>query len=259
MKPIKLFEELASDTWERIKEGNKFGISQGEETITDINLLKIHQSQYPNIRVIKTPKVEESQNGTDWEWWVGTGSKWLRFAIQAKKGYPPAGRYPGINKKVDDTPQIEILENYAKGNKAIPLYCFYNADCKVDPTRHWHCDFDFDPPQLGCSLTSLPVVKASILKRGGKNFDYIHSHSETIPWRCLFKWVLTSLGTLNKSTEGKHGLFSYLNKIEPTIYRSPPEGIDNDELYSFQESTYNTDLVLFPKRILVIDVSEQNN
>ena len=121
---INLFEKLAKNTWSRLEDGFRLGISQGEETITDINLLEIYQSGHNNIRAIKTPKLKESKIGTDWEWWIGSDTRWFRFAVQAKKTPRPSGKYYNIQQKVNNTPQVNILKKYALINGAIPLYCF---------------------------------------------------------------------------------------------------------------------------------------
>ena len=83
---VKLLESLAKQTWDRIKDGYELEISQGEETITDLNLLEIKRSGIRSFQVVKLTKAEEAIKGIDWEWWIGSESQgWLRYAIQAKK------------------------------------------------------------------------------------------------------------------------------------------------------------------------------
>ena len=86
MKVVDLFESIASSTWQRIHWGNFYKISQGEETITDLNLLELARANCPEVKVIKTAKNKEKYQGTDWEWWIGNKRLgWLRYAVQAKK------------------------------------------------------------------------------------------------------------------------------------------------------------------------------
>jgi len=48
-----LFEELATGTWERIMFSILFSCSQGENTITDLNLLELCRFNAPGIRIYK--------------------------------------------------------------------------------------------------------------------------------------------------------------------------------------------------------------
>jgi uncharacterized protein DUF6615 len=279
-----IFEKLASDTWERMAAGYSSNISQGEETITDINLLEIERAGFDNVRVVKTNKNDESVLGTDWEWWIGGHNEWLRFAVQAKKGYPKNGSpqegyYRSINQKVKNgTAQIDILEKYAKLNGAIPLYCFYNSivDPPFDPQKHWHCNENPEKHQLGCSLTPLSVAKKANT-RGNRNFNFIHSQPETIPWRCLLKFFenwpqnILPIGQKKDGSEqekptanNEHGFFSHLRGIY-CIYPSPPITPRSSKEMVLDESFFSKELIderfsdreiqLFPKRIMTIEIT----
>jgi hypothetical protein len=92
-----LLEVLASKTWDRIKYSVIYHVSQGEETITDINLLEIAMSAVREIRVWKCSKKQEAIAGIDWEWLVGSDKiGWLRYAMQAKKLNPKSKRYDNL-------------------------------------------------------------------------------------------------------------------------------------------------------------------
>jgi hypothetical protein len=84
--PSELLEELARNTWHRIVDGHRLRIRQGETTITDYLLLEIERANSPRIKSIKTSIRKEANQGTDWEWWVGSSSEgWIQYAIQAKR------------------------------------------------------------------------------------------------------------------------------------------------------------------------------
>jgi hypothetical protein len=185
---IKLLETLSEQTWDRIRDGAELDISQGEETITDFNLLEIKRSRISTIRVVKLSKDEEAINGIDWEWWIGSAAQgWLRYAVQAKKIHLASQRYDGLGHKANGIPQWKLLEAYSGKNSAIPLYCFYNYSKNVDPNRHWQCGFPYEAKQFGCTVTPLSVVKQAMKTRGRRNFEFIHTKHDTIPWRCLLK------------------------------------------------------------------------
>ena len=186
MNSVKLFEKLASYTWQRILYSEEFKISQGEETITDLNLLEIAMSQYSEVKVIKTAKYEEKNQGTDWEWWIGNSRiGYLRYAVQAKKIDKKFIHYKSLGHKVESERQNVILERYALNNGAIPLYCFYNYSQNTNLKPYWHCNLPLDNEQFGCTITPLKNVKEALDQWGKRTFDHLHKFDSTKPWRCL--------------------------------------------------------------------------
>ncbi|MDX2255397.1 MAG: DUF6615 family protein [Pseudanabaenaceae cyanobacterium bins.39] len=183
---MELFEKLASSTWQRIFYANQHEVSQGEETITDINLLEIAMSQSSEVTVVKTDKYREKDQGTDWEWWIGNSRiGYLRYAVQAKKIDAKFTKYKYLKHKVDSVEQSDILERHAQNNGAIPLYCFYNYSKNTDLSPYWHCNLPPEYKQLGCTVTPLKNVKKAINQWGKSTFDFLHTPYDTKPWRCL--------------------------------------------------------------------------
>ncbi|HEU4326920.1 MAG TPA: hypothetical protein VFS21_27520 [Roseiflexaceae bacterium] len=189
-----LLEFLASETWCRLFLGLEMNVSQGEETITDDNLLHMVRSNVKGLRVWKCPKHLERLKGVDWEWFIGSDKRgWWRYAVQAKKGNIKKGlRYDSLNHHIEagargvvgGEPQIDVLERYASGIQAIPLYCFYNSVIKL--SSGWNCcRFRPDREQLGCTITPSWVVRKALSTWGGRDFKYIHKYGCSVPWRCL--------------------------------------------------------------------------
>jgi hypothetical protein len=168
-----LLENLAWRTWHRILDGHRWGIRQGETTITDYHLLEIARANSPSIKIIKTSIKKEASQGTDWEWWVGSPRQgWICYAIQAKLLGFTSGRYDTYSSL-----QADILINYAKNHDAVPLYCFYNAANKSIPEGYWQCcSMPFQPKQFGCTIASAQDVQAFVLKRGRRKFEEIHKN-----------------------------------------------------------------------------------
>src|SRR3954471_21114727 len=82
----RLFERLARDTWLRLQASILLNVSQGEETITDINLLEMKLSGIKGIKVWKCPKQEEPLLAIDWQWFIGNNAiGWRSYMVQAKK------------------------------------------------------------------------------------------------------------------------------------------------------------------------------
>lgn len=183
---IELLGRLAENTWERLAMSLRLGCSQGEETITDINLLEILRAALPDILVVKTSKADEAVKGIDWEMWIGSNSAgWWRYAVQAKKVNSPASRYDKLRHKIGSKYQFEILDKYAKANNSIPLYCFYNFVDLSSLHKYWRCGQSFQQEQLGCTIAPLDSIRKGFMPRGPKTFDWIHTQGQTIPWRCL--------------------------------------------------------------------------
>ena len=255
-----LFEKLARDTWERIRLGESYNCSQGEETLTDINLLDILLLSSPrDIRVKKATKALEARCGIDWEWWIGSNRQpgfrgWWRYAVQAKK-INKSRSYSKLRHKVGNQDQFELLEAYAEANHCIPLYCFYNFTEK-DTQRYWHCCQTYNQTQMGCTIAPLDAVRPLFKKYASKKFSKLHRDERVLPWRCL-----TCCPKLLPQG-GSHPLFNpdFFNyDIEPNdlpdfLLNDDP---DNNEILEFPINFYNRDIVeVYPKRIVIIEVPD---
>jgi len=251
---------VCDDVWERLGNSKQYGIAQGEETLTDNLLLYLASQSLSSIKIIPTPKSQESIKGTDWEWWIGNKhSGYLRYAVQAKKLDLKLGRYASLNHKVGHGAsaqfQHKILEDYAIANQAIPIYVFYNHLEIGDYPKKWNCPLPIDYPKLGCSVTPLKNVKIAIAKRGSRTFDKIHQFPETVPLRCLAECPNIAF------TERKNGA-SYIPRFdtEAKVYQNPWGWISEmGDLSSFKQMPgefYNHELGYYPKRILLIETEE---
>lgn len=251
-----LFEHLARKTWDRIKFSVAYDVSQGEETITDINLLEIAMARLNEVKVWKCPKNEEPYTGIDWEWWIGSDRlRWLRYAVQAKKLNPISARYDNLGHKVGSTHQIEILKSYAKDELAIPLYCFYNSvnEAKYDP--YWWCALDIEAEQLGCSVTPLSVAEAALTPSGRKSrrtFRHIHSNNWTLPWRCLVRCE-HFLKVYDWPDDFEHEALGHVHfypKLPPKVA----------QLFAAEDQSnvgYVTDSIYRPKKVMAVTIEER--
>ena len=69
----------ARESWDLMETGIAGGIGPGEETLTDLNLIRL-QRLIPSLRVSKFAKAVEAGNGADWEWWIGSSAeeRWIK-------------------------------------------------------------------------------------------------------------------------------------------------------------------------------------
>ena len=186
-----VLQSLSKDIWERLRDVGALptahSVRFGEETITDILMLDLNRQGLTRAVFVQTPKSQEALTGTDFEWWLGSDATgWIRLAVQAKKIHLESERYPNLKHPVKSVSQIDLLERFAARHGAIPLYCLYNYTDNAESSKHWHCcQRPFQEEELGCTITPSSNIKRAIHLWGAKNFDFVHSQIDTIPWRCL--------------------------------------------------------------------------
>ena len=263
-------ETLSQDTWEHLRDANALSIRFGEETITDLLLLDIKRRALASTKVKQTSKSKESQQGTDFEWWLGANQiGWMRFAVQAKKLEFKSDRYPGVTHKVKTDMQIDVLEEYALVNNAVPLYCLYNFTNYVDPSEHWNCcQRSFQIEQLGCTIAPLSTIRKTIGSRGTKNFDFLHGFGDAIPWRCLAicPRIRKQFYRGRQSSSMVPGELPPLFDTPPRIYDSPPQVLRDENPTEMrrlvqaseleQSGLYDQD-VGYPRRICRLEFSQE--
>lgn len=198
-------EQIAVDTWERLKHSRDLQVRLGEETLTDLLALDFTRSMKCRVKLLQCSKAQESEKGTDLEIRIHVGGDQAYvLAVQAKK-LGRTGRYDHLNAKAKRSGcnQIDILECYSKGVSAIPLYLLYNYVNQNEIQQYWHCCQCRDSRQLGCTLVPSWNIRRAISMRGHRTFNSIHSSCAALPWRCLFD-----------CPEGRH------RRLLPAVHRS---------------------------------------
>lgn len=184
-------EQIAKDTWGRLKLARELRTRLGEETLTDLLVLDFVRFMDGRARLFQSTNKQESKRGTDLEIRIHAGcNRAIAFALQAKKLYPDEG-YRGLEYRVKSSKprQLDILAKYAETVRAVPLYLLYNYVCGDDLQPYWHCRgcLGEDMEQLGCSVAPIRIIRQAVQKkRGRRNFDWIHKSCAVLPWRCLF-------------------------------------------------------------------------
>ncbi|MEP0799421.1 DUF6615 family protein [Funiculus sociatus] len=257
---VQIFEELAKATWERIQFGEELGCRQGEETITDINILELKRARLCEVLIPEIYKATESKTGIDWEWWIGSDQRgWWRYAVQAKKVNSDQ-KYSKlrhiIGKLHPKKFQIDILESYAQGNNCIPLYCLYNFIDDNNLQKYWHCNFNYDKFQFGCTVVPVDVIRKAFKLGEKKTFQFVHSHESVLPWRCLVICPLILSARHGELHPLANGIYANFNSYDtlPSFLRQEAREGNRIEL---SNDFYNRQIEIYPKRILVIDVDNE--
>lgn len=192
----KMFESQSRETWRRLSyvkdsaesRGVLGSVRYGEETITDLLMMRLYLGGFTVALFEQTSRPDESVWGTDFELWLGSVRKgWFRFAIQAKRIDLKDDRYPKFTQKNTNGKQIDLLEDYASVNEAAPLYCLYNFTEDVDGSKHWHCcdtNRSCDVEELGSTITPLWNIRR-VIDNGPMKFQKVHCDCSALPLRCL--------------------------------------------------------------------------
>jgi len=166
-----MFSNQSRDIWQRLsyvkdsyKTRGPFGpVRLGEETITDLIMMDLYLRGFTLSHFTHTAKPDEAMWGTDFELWVVSDLLgWFRFALQVKKLTLTDDRYSSLTQGNSNGDRIDLLEQYARLNRAAPLYCLYNYTEYADELRHYHCgDGQHDLKELGCTVTPSSNIRGA--------------------------------------------------------------------------------------------------
>lgn len=156
------FRSQAGLTWSLFKRSRRTGIPIHEETITQIVLSEIVDKHSDTIITHASNKREESDHKGDWLWvFPEHGSyneKGIAIRVQAKRLYEDGDKYKAL-----DNSQLQGLINKAKGDKCVPMYCFYNHEgARGVQFRSSSCHHRYRKPSCwGCSVALATSVQAT--------------------------------------------------------------------------------------------------
>lgn len=191
---------VAINTHLRITAGERAGIRQSEETITETNLLEL-SVMLPNLRISTHTRKEESRSGADWEWWIEGNTRWFGMLLQAKKlhrigtsgnsgygfGYAPQSGNGDL--QVD---RLILTAEARTVHKLAPVYALYNGT--DEPTAHDHCPLRtsglVSPAAGGITAASAYTVQQlaeAHASRSGRYRDVplAAARPHAIAWSCL--------------------------------------------------------------------------
>jgi hypothetical protein len=188
-----LFEQIATNTWNRIKRAHKLNSNLKEVGITAdiiVDILEYNSTATPNFHVYAQDGSDEKTYGSDLDIYVETDTNQYRwFALQAKL-LKKNNEYDAIRDSSNGIMQWLKLRRLERLSGCKGYYLFYNgkdyATVIVHPVR--------DESQYGCSLVELEDVKRIVgSKVAGKRKKWIYQnpiyedfHTQyAIPWRHL--------------------------------------------------------------------------
>ncbi|MDF3319902.1 hypothetical protein [Rhodococcus sp. C3V] len=221
----------AVDVGGRIADGERFGIRQGEEGLTESVLMELCR-QLPLLEVRKLTHSEEVTEGADWEWWIQGQKKWFGFLVQAKRvSAPERGRrsydlgYRPSSKGGERRPrQIDALHESSRILGIPAVYALYNEA---------GTGLRYSRPQYGRECVT-PIGGDGITALGVNAARWILDHARArsakvemvapyaFPWSCLTHCV----------TNAAHSSFPIPPNDLPEALGFEPDTPDSDPAYA---------------------------
>ncbi|MCJ8330405.1 MAG: hypothetical protein HRT89_09055 [Lentisphaeria bacterium] len=221
--------DFSAETWGKIKLAhNSKYFKIYETTITQNMIYESIVNDFGKISIQEA--VDESRNGNDLEVFIKVGSKYKRFAVQAKISYRTE-KYKSISHRGNSgLCQIFDLVLYAKREKAIPLYFLYTyskgylEDIKINGSLA--CEY-------GVSVINAHTIFWNYFNSSENKFKKIPSVSDLIERDDLYTF---SEFLCNKKC---------LNKLERSIFNPVGKLPDTKEIkainYDYDESFLDDD------------------
>ncbi len=191
------FLELGDATSRNLEYSHEKGLSYGEETITETNLLGIGRRHPKLVHICTFSKRVEATNGADWEWHIIGRKLTLKIRVQAKRVQRDNILRVAHTVKSSGKQQHALLIEGAKKSGMKPIYCIY---CTETQRSIWtSCK---DKPGFKMFHTGCLVADAKHVPIGTRNLGQIERkcrpwhhlvtpHSETDKnWGYCSKWAL---------------------------------------------------------------------
>lgn len=168
-------------------QGEGAGVSCGEETITETNLLEIRRRHSRLVRLSTFSKHAEAQNGADWEWHIVGRRLTFKMRVQAKRVQRDKVLKIAHKVKSSRKQQRDLLIAGASAENMKPVYCIY---CTESQRKIWTQDQAlprFRRLETGCLLAGAQDVPQETKKLGD-------IEEKCKPWHFLFWPGVLTLG-----------------------------------------------------------------
>ena len=163
------------------------GVSYGEETITETNLLEIRRRHPTLVRLHTFSKHVEAQNGADWEWHIVGRKRTLSMRVQAKR--VQRDKVLKIKHKVKSSgkQQRRLLMDEAAAAGMKPVYCIYCTECQREIWKQDKAWPEFRSLETGCLLAGAEDVPQATKY-------LVEIEDKCKPWHYLFVPGVAMLG-----------------------------------------------------------------
>lgn len=162
------FLDSAVSTWRLLERADRVSHHLGEESITDLLVIKWLEKLSGSLITVAHTKHAEARSGADWEWWfVGRSGLGLGIRVQAKVLDMRSRTYESLHKShrrrqpPRDEYQCEVLiEAAARATPPmLPLYVVYSHWDPVALNAPTTTAATSIPGQFGCAILSTNAVR----------------------------------------------------------------------------------------------------
>lgn len=172
------FKKESLIVWSKLKAAKSINYQLGEETLTDMLILRLGLQNFNDFNINAYTKSEEGKNGADWEMWLhDLNGKWLGFRVQAKVLNLEKNEYKQLHYK-RQTAKL-IIKARKETPKRIPLYLLYTMwDQKFDTSQTVLKDKEW---LYGCSI----IDAYKVFKKYKKTRKLSQLLDDMYPWHFL--------------------------------------------------------------------------
>lgn len=177
------FMSLSRGTWRLLRRGERQEYQVHEETITEMNMLRIKEQNSTEVTTEVFNKRVEGINGADWQcWFTGSTGQWLGLRVQAKVLSYVSDRYEHLHYRDARGYQSNRLYSQAQADNMLPMYCLYSYH-SGPLAVNWPCPtYRQSSELLGCTL--LPFTEYVALRNRNAD-EWAHVLPHVFPWHCL--------------------------------------------------------------------------
>lgn len=175
------FVELGDATSRNLafSQGKGVGVSYGEETITETNLLEIRRRHPKLVRLHAFSKHAEAQNGADWEWHIVGHRRSLKMRVQAKRVQRNKVLKIAHEVKSSGKQQRDLLIAGAAAAGMKPVYCIYCTESQREFWTQFKALPGFGAFETGCLLAGAENVPQDTKR-------LVEIEKKCWPWHYLF-------------------------------------------------------------------------
>lgn len=198
-------EVEAKEVWRMVHASRADGyrLRLGEVTLTELMFYRMRK-HWTASSYVSIWEPNEARTGSDWEWFIGSGEKWVSIRVQAKVD-DKAGSFAKLGHAVNGQRQIDTLidPEYSTVCRWIPLYVFYLS---APPVRLPY-PFVGEPTEFGCTAVLARDVRQNLdeaqarvphpFDPRGRMYEASRYLRGSFPWSTIFDGLVDRLETEN--------------------------------------------------------------
>ena len=194
------------------------GVSYGEETITETNLLEIRRRHPKHVHLHTFSKHAESRNGADWEWHIIGRRRTLKMRVQAKRVQRNEVLKIAHEVKSSGDHQRDLLIASATATRMKPVYCIYCTECQREIWTRNQVLSGFRSFETGCLLAGAEDVPQHTRR-------LVEIEERCKPWHHLFFPGVLKFGEFEYFEVDAGDLIEFVGIRQPVSHAFAIDGV----------------------------------